>query len=89
MIIESFKCGTFPHTTKKGVITLMPKKDRNLLLLKNWRSLTLLNVDYKIVAKALANRIKKVLPLIIDDDQTGFMSGRSIYSNIRKSMEVM
>lgn len=76
-------------SARKGVITLMPKIDRNILLLKNWRSLTMLNVDYKIVAKALASRMKTVLPDVIDKDQTGFMRGRNISTNIRKYMEVI
>lgn len=77
------------QSSRKGVITLMPKKGKNTLILKNWRALTMLNVDYKIVAKALANRLKMVLPDIIDKDQTGFMKGRNIATNIRKYMEII
>ena len=51
--------------------------------IKNWRPITLLNTDYKIAAKALANRIKFVLPSIINNDQTGFMKNRFIGENIR------
>ena len=43
----------------------------------------LLNCDYKIVAKALANRVKKFLPKLVNSDQTGFMKGRFIGDNIR------
>lgn len=89
MIEYSVELNLLPKSTKRGVITLMPKKDKNVLFLKNWRSLTMLNVDYKIFAKALANRLKMVLPTIIDKDQTGFMAGRNIISNIRRSMEIM
>lgn len=49
----------------------------------------MLNVDYKILAKALANRFKLILPDIIDKDQTGFMKGRNISTNIRKFMEII
>lgn len=49
----------------------------------------MLNVDYKIVAKALATRLKRVLESIIDPHQTGFMSGRNILNNIRRAMEVL
>ena len=38
--------------------------------LKNWRPVTLLNSDYKILTEALANRHQQVLPLIIHTDQT-------------------
>ena len=50
--------------------------------IKNWRPLSLLNTDYKIAAKAIANRIKLVLSDIINNDQTGFLKGRFIGENV-------
>ena len=47
------------------------------------RPLTLLNCDYKIATKATANRIKMVIPKLINNDQTGFLKGRFIGENIR------
>ena len=70
-------------TQRRGVIKLIPKKDAEPYFIKNWRPLTLLNCDYKIAAKAVANRLKKVLPDLISSDQTGFMKGRFIGENIR------
>ncbi len=52
---------------KWGIITLIHKKEKNRL--KNWRPITLLNVDYKFLAKSLANRLCKVLPHIINEDK--------------------
>ena len=65
------------------IITLLPKKNKPANLLKNWRPITLLNCDYKIAAKSIANRIKKFLPNIINNDQTGFLKNRFIGENIR------
>ena len=69
--------------TRRGTIKLIPKKNSILSKLKNWRPLTLLNTDYKIASKAIANRLKTALPKVISYDQTGFLKGRSINANIR------
>ena len=68
---------------KRGIIKLIPKKDTEPYLVKNWRPVSLLNCDYKLATKAVANRLKLVLPKLIDNDQTGFLKGRFIGENIR------
>ena len=75
--------GHLSITQKRGMITLVPKKNKPAILLKNWRPITLLNCGYKIAAKSIANRVKKVLPKIINNDQTGFLKNRAIGENIR------
>ena len=79
----NLKNGKLSVEQRRGILTLIPKKDKDRLYLKNWRPLTLLNTDYKILAKALANRLTKYLPFIIEDDQTGYISGRFMGCNIR------
>ena len=65
------------ESQNKGVLTLLHKSgDRDNI--RNWRPLTLLNTDYKIIAKILAESLKKVLPKIIHTDQKGFVKGRII-----------
>ena len=86
---EFFVSGEMSSTLKTGIITLLPKKDKNNLLLKNWRPISLLNTDYKILAKILANRLKKVLPHIINFDQSGFLKGRFIGENIRLFLDII
>ena len=70
-------------TQRRGIIKLIPKKDAEPYLIKNWHPISLLNCAYKIAAKAIANRFKQVLPNLIDNDQTGFLKGRFIGENIR------
>ena len=79
----AFESDCLSLTQRRGVIKLILKKDAELYYIKNWRPITLLNTDYKIAAKTLANRIKSVLPSIINNDQTGFMKNRFIGENIR------
>ena len=49
----------------------------------NWRPISLLNVVCKIGSTSIANRLKRVLPSLISEDQTGFMANRDIGDNIR------
>ena len=78
---ESFSKGCSPPSMRAGLITLLPKKaDR--LLRKNWRPVTLLNVDYKLCARASAGRLLKVIHLVVAPDQTCGVPGRFIGENV-------
>ena len=81
MVNECVGTGILPITLREGILTLVPKPNRPRSEIKSYRPITLLNVSYKIIAAAVANRIKSVLPSIIDKDQTGFMKGRFIGDN--------
>lgn len=85
----SFETGKLTQLQNQGIITLIPKKDKDRTTLSNWRPITLLNTDYKIAAKSIANRIKKILPNIIHHSQTGFMQDRYIGENIRLTHDVI
>lgn len=88
-IQEGLNNGKLHNSALTGIITLIPKKEKELLFLDNWRPITLLNVDYKILTKALALRVKKKLPHLINEDQTGYMHGRNISHNIRKILDII
>ena len=79
----SYQTGKLAVSQRRGIVKLIPKKDADPNLIKNWRPLTLLNCDYKIASKAIANRIKIVLPELISEDQSGFIKNRCISDNIR------
>lgn len=85
----SYNKGELSITQKQGVISLLPKKGRDLLWLKNWRPISLLNQDYKLIAKVLAMRMKRHLTKIIHSDQTGFIENRYIGENITRIMNIM
>ena len=72
---EGYEQRELSHTQKHGIVSLIFKKD-DPLLLKNWRPITLLNIDYKIAAYAIATRLKKVMPNIINADQNGYIKDR-------------
>ena len=81
--------GKLSADQRRGIINLIPKPDKNPSILKNWRPISLLNTDYKILTKGIANRLRVVLPDIIDSDQTGFLPGRYIGENVRLALDMI
>ena len=55
---------------RQAVIKLIANKERDKWFIKNWRAISLLNVDYKSIAKALAARLKETLSILISFEQT-------------------
>ena len=88
-INEGYKNGELSITQRQGVITCIPKGNKDKLYLKNWRPISLLNTSYKIASASIALRLKNTLPTIINDDQTGFLRGRYIGENIRLIYDLM
>ena len=66
---NSFSEGLLATSQRQRVKNLISKKDKELTELKSWRPLFILNTDYKILAKVLANRKKVALPKLINADQ--------------------
>lgn len=89
MFIESIGKETLPPTLKQGLISLIPKPQKDHLLIDNWRPICLLNNDYKLFVLIFANRIKAVLDPIIDEVQSGFMKNRHISNNIRLVLDLI
>lgn len=73
-------------TLKQGLITIIPKTNMDKLYIDNWRPITLLNNDAKLLALVFARRLKKGLEKITEEEQSGFMSGRQITNNIRVNL---
>ena len=92
-MIKSFRQslikGHLSTTQCRGAISMIPKAGKDLDKLKNWRPITLLNQDYKILAKVMANRCKKLMPSIIGSDQSGFVENRFIGCNIIRLQNLM
>ena len=85
-----YEHGQLSITQKQGIIKVIPKKKRkDKSFLENWRPLSLLNVDYKIATKVIAHRISSVLPIIVKEDQIGYVKGRYIGQNIRLITDIM
>ena len=75
--------------TKKGVDFIVAQEKQRHSSLKKLATITLLNIDYKIATKCIAKRLEKVLPMLIDRDQTGYVKNRFIGENIRLISDVI
>lgn len=88
-ISHSIKTGTLSPEQRSGIITLIPKKGGDRLDLGNWHPITLLNNDFKIYSKALSKRIQPYMKDIISEDQTCFIRGRTIGTNILNTQTII
>ena len=84
----AFTTGRLSRDQRRAVLTLLPKQNKDPRHLKNWRPLSVLNTDYKILTKTLADRLQKVLPSIISNDQVGYIKGRYIGENLRTILDI-
>lgn len=84
-----YRTGSLSITQKQGVITCIPKPNKSRCDLKNWRPISLLNVIYKLASAVIANRLKKVLDSLINENQKGFIAGRFLGENVRLIYDVL
>ena len=87
-VIDSVE-SRLPASWENAYITLIPKDEQENPPPQAFRPISLLNLDYKIYAKILANRLEKCISDIIHEDQTCFMPGRYMKDNIRHMLNTI
>ena len=78
-----------PADLTKGRISLLHKPGKDRTLPESYRPITLLNVDYKLLAKAVSRRLGPALNTVVDDTQTAFLPERWIGDNVSAHLEEM
>ncbi|KAK3570801.1 hypothetical protein QTP86_026341, partial [Hemibagrus guttatus] len=85
---ESLAGGSLPVSCRRAVLALLPNKG-DLTDIKNWRPVSVLCSDYKLLSKVLANRLAEVLGQVIHPEQTYCVPGRTIFDNISLARDVI
>ena len=75
--------GCLASSHRESVICLLPKKGKDPRHVNNLRPISLSNCDIKIITKALARRINKLLSQSLSPHQTAYIPGRLVHDNLR------
>ena len=76
---EGYEKKRFSDSQRQSVIRLIEKQGKCREMMNGWRPISLMNVDIKLYAKVLAERLKVVCKHIIGSEQLAYVEGQDIH----------
>lgn len=81
--------GEIPPSWREATISVIPKEGKDRRECGNYRPISVLNIDYKLLTSIPAHRLENLLPDLINLDQTDFMHHRQITDNFRRILHIL
>ena len=88
-VSEPKEKGHLSTSQRQAIIKLIEKNERDKKFIQNWRPISFLNVDLKIISKALSEKLKKVLPDLISSQQMAYVKSRHIGESRRLIFDII
>lgn len=88
VVTDFFKGAYLPRAIIDTTLVLLPKS-QEAINLNDYRPISLCNFSGKIISKILANRLSRILPNLIAEEQEGFVIGRIIATHIVMAQELI
>ena len=76
---EGCENGKFSNSQRQSVIRLLEKKGKDREKINGWRPISLMNVDIKLYAKVLAEKLKQICKHIISEEQLAYVEGNDVH----------